>query len=65
MFHNNVINDALNLDVRIFCHDVCDGAELWLASAEQTPEYQANYGRSMQRHADGLPPYIVGVPVIA
>lgn len=65
VFHNNVMNDALNLDVRLFCHDVCDGAEKWLFAAEQTPEYQANYGRFMQRHPNGLPPYIVGVPVIA
>lgn len=65
VLHNNVLNDALNLDVRMFCHDICDGADHWLASAEGTPEYKANYERFMQRHANGLPPYIVGVPVIA
>jgi hypothetical protein len=65
VFHNNVINDALNLDVRLFCHDVCDGADAWLIAAEQTAEYKVNYGRFLQRYADGLPPYIVGVPVIA
>ena len=65
VFHNNVLNDALNIDVGLFCRDVCEGAERWLADAEQTAEYQANYARSMQRHENGLPPYIVGVPVIA
>jgi hypothetical protein len=65
IFHNNVMNDALNLDVRLFCHDVCDGAVSWLATAEESPEYQANFGRFMQRHPNGLPPYIVGLPVIA
>jgi len=65
VFHNNVINDALNLDVRLFCQDVCDGADSWLAAAEHTAEYQANYGHFLQRYPNGLPPYIVGVPVIA
>lgn len=65
VLHNNVMNDALNLDVRIFCHDMLDGVERWLEIAEQTPEYKANYGRFMQRYPDGLPPYIGGVPVIA
>lgn len=65
VFHNNLLNDALNLDVGIFCRDVCNGADQWLAEVEQTPEYQTNYGRFMQRHPNGLPPYIVGVPVIA
>ena len=65
VFHNNVLNDALNLDVRLFCNDVCDGADAWLTEAEQTAVYQANYGRFLQRYPEGLPPYIVGVPVIA
>ena len=65
VFHNNVLNDALNLDVRMFCHDVCDGADRWLTAAENTDEYRANYGRFLQRYPEGLPPYIVGMPVIA
>lgn len=65
VFHNNVINDVLNIDVRLFCHDVLDGAERWLSEAENTPEYKINYGRFIQRYPNGLPPYIVGVPVIA
>lgn len=65
LLHNNVVNNALNLDVRLFCHDVCDGADTWLEAAELSAEYQANYGRFLQRYANGLPPYIVGVPVIA
>jgi hypothetical protein len=65
IFHNNVLNDALNLDVRLFCRDICDGADAWLADTEQKPEYQANYARSLKRYPNGLSPYIVGLPVIA
>lgn len=65
VFHCNVLNDALNIDVRLFCHDVLNGAEQWLREAEHTAEYKQNYSRFMQRYPNGLPPYIVGVPVIA
>ncbi len=64
MMHNNVINDVLNIDVGTFVRDVLDGARAWLDEAEGTPRYVENYRSSMQRHADGLSPFIVGVPVI-
>jgi hypothetical protein len=63
--HNNVMNDALNIDVERFVGDMLAGARSWLKTAEATPEYQANQGKMMQRYPDGLPPYIVGVPVIS
>jgi hypothetical protein len=63
--HNNILGDALNIDPTIFVSDVVESALLWLETAEQTPEYAANYERSMQRYPTGLAPYISGVPVIA
>jgi len=30
VFHNNVLNDALNLDIPIFCRDMIEGAQRWL-----------------------------------
>lgn len=63
--HNNVIDDALNIDVRVFVDDVVSSAYAWLSTAEQTPEYVANFPNFMQRYPLGLPPYIGGVPVIA
>lgn len=65
VFHNNVLNDALNIDVGVFVTDMIDSAVAWHASAEQTANYMANYPRFMQRYPQGLPPYIVGVPVIS
>ena len=35
IFHDNVINDALNIDVRIFCKDIIKGVEHWLKDVEK------------------------------
>jgi len=35
--HNNVLDDALNLDISTFCRDLVDGARTWLATVESTP----------------------------
>ena len=64
VFHNNVINDALNIDVRIFVNDLVIAAERWLAAASGTPEFRANSPLFVSRYANGLPPYIIGVPII-
>src|SRR5207244_2499999 len=65
LMHNNVLNDALNLDVGRFCRDVCEGALAWRAEAQSTPQYERNLKAFVSRHDNGLPPYIVGVPVIS
>ena len=65
VFHCNVLNDALNLDVRIFCRDILSGVEKWLQEYELTDTYKKNYDKFMKRHPGGLHPYIVGVPVIS
>lgn len=64
VFHNNIMNDTLNIDVSIFCNDVLDGAEVWLKNASNTVEFKKNYPLFMQRYPTGLPPYISGVSVI-
>ena len=63
--HNNIMNDALNLDVALFVNDMVEAALAWIATAEQTPEYQANFPRFIQRYPHGLAPFIVGAPVIS
>jgi len=64
VFHNNIMNDALNIDVRIFCNDIIEGAKKWLQKVENTDLYKQNYNKFMKRYPNGLKPYIVGVPVI-
>ncbi len=64
VLHNNIMNDALNIDVRIFCEDLCEAAERWWHAASAQPNVQANLPRFVARHPRGLAPYIVGLPVI-
>lgn len=63
--HNNILNDALNIDLATFCEDVISGCEAWLDSVAADPTVQANMASVMQRYPQGLPPYIAGIPVIA
>lgn len=64
IFHNNALNDALNVDVRVFCEDMCRAVDGWLPAARALPQFERNFERFVRRHPDGLAPYIVGVPVV-
>ena len=63
--HGCTMNDALCIDLNEFCREVISGARLWLAAVETDPLYQKNYNAFVRRYPSGLPPYIVGVPVVA
>jgi hypothetical protein len=63
--HNNILMDALNIDLPTFCADMIDGVEAWLPQAIALPHFQTNMSRFITRYPNGLRPYIVGVPVIA
>lgn len=64
ILHNNILNDALNIDVRIFCEDFCQAAELWWQEAETSQIVIKNLERFVTRYPHGLAPYIVGIPII-
>ncbi len=64
ILHCNVVNDALNIDVRRFCNDIIEGAKVWLQQYEETELYKKNYDKFMRRYPNGLASYIGGVPVI-
>ena len=63
--HYGVMNDVLCIDLLAFCREVLAGARLWLGTVEGTEPYKTNYDRFVRRYDNGLPPYIVGVPVIS
>lgn len=63
-FHRNVLNNAYNIDLRIFCSDVIAGVRAWLTDVQHHANFQKNYEHLMKRYPEGLPPYIVGIPVI-
>jgi hypothetical protein len=63
-FHYNVMNDALNIDVKEFCREMIAAAREWLDAVESTERFKTNYDKFARRYPDGLKPYFVGVPVI-
>ncbi|OPA28911.1 hypothetical protein BHL47_16430 [Bacillus cereus] len=63
VLHNNVMNDVLNIDVRIFCKDLIESARQWLEVVKNDDNFIRNHANSFKRYPNGLPPYIGGVPV--
>jgi hypothetical protein len=55
---DNLIGEALNLDVSRFCGDVVAAAREWIVEAEKLPAYQANFPRFLQRRSNGFASYI-------
>lgn len=65
VWHNNVVNDALNLDIEIFCYDVIEAACQWYDTKQNDPHVLANLPRLMRYYPNGLAPYLQGMPVVA
>jgi len=63
--HNNVVNDALNLDAVTFCRDMIDAVSRWYIQNKNGTWVKANLPRLIRLYPKGLPPYITGVPVIS
>jgi len=64
VFHENISNDALNLDVVIFCRDIMQCVSQWYAAKQNDPHVVANMPRLVQYREHGLAPYMVGMPLI-
>lgn len=65
VFHNNVLSDALNLDIPSFCDHILGGAEDWRRQVQGTEPYTTNTQRTIRTHPNGLRPYMAGVPLIS
>jgi hypothetical protein len=65
IFHMNVMEDALNIDVRLFCLELVEAAKTWQQSVMGTEPYETNVKRFVTRYPNGLTPYIGSVPVIS
>lgn len=64
ILHLNIINNSLNINVKIFCIDLINGAENWLNDYGNDENFKKNYNKFMRRYINGFPKLIVGVPVI-
>ena len=65
VFHNNIINDALNLDAPQFCADVVQSVRDWFVGSQHLVNVKANLPNLVRFRPHGLSPYMVGMPVIA
>jgi hypothetical protein len=65
VFHNNIINDALNLDAVQFCKNFVAAARSWLTHQKTDKNVERNLDRVVQFRPAGLAPYMVGMPLIA
>jgi len=63
LLHNNVLEGALNIDVRIFCNNILDSVREWLLEIEGSETYKRNIQKTFRRYPNGIKPYIVGIPV--
>ncbi|WP_394557828.1 hypothetical protein [Priestia aryabhattai] len=63
ILHNNILEGALNIDIRIFCNDLIKSAREWLEDVKDNETYIKNHEKSFKRYPNGIAPYIVGVPV--
>ena len=58
------MNNALCIDLQVFCREVIAGVRAWLDQTENSEPFKTNYQEFVHRYPEGLKPYIVGVPVI-
>ena len=63
--HNNILNDALNLDIGEFCHDIIAAVRNWMCSEKSSRAFQRNMATFLKRHKGGLASYVTGVDVFS
>ena len=63
-FHNNKLNDVLNIDLIIFCQQMIMACKRWLNINTDNPVVNKNYEKIMKVYPNGIQPYLVGVTVI-
>lgn len=61
--HNNIIDDALWIDINIFCNNIICACKKWLIEKESDPNYIKIKDDIVGYHPNGIPPYIVGLPI--
>ena len=64
MFVNNRINDAYFYSALEFCKNFGDVARKWYANNASDANVVSNLPRMMRYHPNGIPPYVVGTPIL-
>lgn len=55
---------AIPVTSRIFLEEMEQGVQSWLADVEDSAIYRSNVDYFVRLHPAGLPPWIVGMPII-
>jgi hypothetical protein len=55
---------AVVLDLPTFCVEMLAAARSWQAAVQGTQPFETNLERLIRRHPEGIPPFVVGRPVI-
>lgn len=64
-FHNNIFNDALNIDINIFCRMMIEAVRSWQKSMQNNDNYAKNYSNLIKVYPNGLAPYMTDIPIIS
>jgi hypothetical protein len=56
---------VLHLEVEFFCRTIMDSVRNWASSMDSDPNVKSNLPNLVHYRPRGMPPYIVGVPLIA
>lgn len=62
--HGNIFDRVLNLDLTRFCNDVMQSVRDWLGANQTNPNVIKNLPNLVQFRPHGLPPSMIGMPVI-
>ena len=65
IYHNNVVNGALNLDILLFCNQFLGAIEKWYEHVKDMSNYKKNTEKTIRTYPIGLAPYMVGMPLIS
>ena len=63
--HDNFILGALNIDLKTFCQGMLIAIKEWMKKSENDSIFIKNIETFMKVYPNGIPPYIIGTPVIS
>jgi hypothetical protein len=59
------MGDVLNLYIPLFCQNILKAVDTWLEDMKDNQNYKRNMQMTIKTYANGLAPYIVGIPLIS
>lgn len=65
VLHNNIINDAYNVNIEVFIGDIIKGFNKWYSQEKENINVIKNLEKTVKYYPQGISPYIVGVPLIS